>query len=330
VTAPDFPLRFRRRLLPKVWGARRLEAFLGIAAPSGELQGESWELSDHPSGESVVAEGPLAGSSLRALVAADPRALVGDARLAAGSRFPLLVKLVDAGDRLSVQVHPDDAAAASLGERDGGKNEAWYVVGAEPDAVLWVGLAPGRTREDLERAAGPREFEACLRELRPRAGDAIAIPAGTVHCIGAGVTLCEIQQTSDVTYRLYDWGRPTGPSRPLHRAESFAVARLEAAPPLSRPEPMRAGDGNDWAELPSPGSFRWRVGRIARAARGATGLRCRVLVALEGSGALETEAAPGERVALRPGDAALVPAAGRGWRLQADSPMRVIEAEPLP
>jgi len=314
MTEVRYPLLFERRLLTKVWGARRLGGLFGIELPAGEAVGESWELSDHPSGESVVVNGPLAGLTLRKLMDDAPREILGNAKAGHGGRFPLLVKFVDSADRLSVQVHPDDAAAERLGEADGGKNESWFVVHADPGAVLWVGLTPGKTRADLESAATKGAFEACLRSLTPRAGDAVAIPAGTIHAIGPGFTLCEVQQTSDVTYRLFDWERPSTPSRPLHREKSFEVARFGARSELTRASigPATQAPRLEAGELPSPGSFQWRQAR----SRGtfelpATG-SFRIVILLAGALELRATASPAVKVAVEPGQAVLLPAAASG------------------
>lgn len=330
MSAPDHPLLFERRLLEKVWGARRLGARLGIALPEGKAIGESWELSDHPSGESRVRGGPFAGRTLRELMERHGEALVGSAPLAAGGRFPLLVKLVDASDRLSVQVHPDDAGAARLGERDGGKNEAWVVLHADPGSVLWVGLAPGARREELEAAADRATFERLLRPLAPAAGDVIPIPAGTIHAIGPGFTLCEVQQTSDVTYRVYDWDRPASPARPLHRAQSFAVARLDARPePVRlRRQPATGQPALRRAELPSPGSFRWFSCAAAEPVELPRSGACRIAVLLAGQGTLSCGARPGERAALGPGEAALLPANSGTLRWEPSGPTEFLLVEP--
>lgn len=324
-----YPLRFRRRILPKVWGARRLEALFGVEGPPGAAVGESWELSDHPSGESVVANGPLEGVSLRALVESQGHALLGGVPLGYGGRFPWLVKFVDTADRLSVQVHPDDPAAARLGEMDGGKNEAWYVVHADPGARLWVGLADGKRREDLEAARTPREFEACLRSLTPRPGDAVAIPAGTVHAIGPGLTLCEVQQTSDITYRLYDWDRPASVARPLHRNEALAVARFDARPLLTTAAGLEP-DARQLAsvELPSPGSFRWHRCRARGSFDIPSGAGARVFVLLLGSLELRSEAEPRIPARAVAGEAVLLPAAAGSVRASGAAEYLCVESCP--
>ncbi|HKD99884.1 MAG TPA: type I phosphomannose isomerase catalytic subunit [Planctomycetota bacterium] len=306
-----YPLLFRRRLLEKVWGARRLERLLGFELPAGKAIGESWELSDHPSGESVVVNGPLAGTSLRRLMEEDSAAICGGAPLAHGGRFPLLVKFLDTADRLSVQVHPDDAKAERLRERDGGKNEAWFVLHADPGAVLWAGVRPG---VDRARLAESRNIEECLVRHEPAAGDALAIPAGTLHAIGPGLTLCEVQQTSDVTYRLHDWGRPASASRPLHRDRALEVASFGPAP--------TAHHAVSGAELPSPGSFTWSLLETKERRRLEARGRFTILVGLAGSADVRSDGeAP---VRARAGEAVLIPAAVAQCDLEPRSAYRAL------
>jgi mannose-6-phosphate isomerase len=303
--APGYPLVFERRLLEKVWGAQRLAGFLGDPRARGRTIGESWELSDHPSGESAVANGPWRGRTLRELMTTFPREIAGRVPLSTGDRFPLLVKFVDTSDRLSVQVHPSDADAARLGESDGGKNEAWFIVKATDDAQLWVGLAPGKTGADFAKARDARDFLSCMRELRPRSGEAIAIRAGTLHAIGAGVTVCEVQQTSDITYRVYDWDRPETPARPLHRRQSFEVLDFSSCP-----EVVRTGSAppNRMETLPSPGIFRWSVARSTAPFEGAGRGMFQIAIGIGGEGRIYSKSLPGESVRLQPGVVSLVPA----------------------
>lgn len=219
------PLRFERRTLEKVWGGRGLERAPGIALPPGRPIGESWEISDRDEQPSVVAEGPLAGARLREIVERRRVELLGRAKPAANGRFPLLVKYLDTAAPLSVQVHP---AASDARTGDEAKCEAWYCLRADPGARVWLGLAPGATRAALAAAAGKRDVVPLVREWPVRAGDSAFVAGGTVHAVGAGVTLLEVQQSSDTTHRLYDWDRPglDGRPRPVHaeaalRATSF-------------------------------------------------------------------------------------------------------------
>ena len=198
------PFLLARKLLPKVWGGRALERVPGIALPTEEAIGETWELFDRPDGSSPLRG---AGRSLADVLREHPQDLLGRgvARGHAG-RFPLLLKFIDAHDALSVQVHPDDAQAESEG--DSGKDEAWLVLHAGPQARIVRGLRPGVDEAEFRKLAHTPAVESMLWSFVPQPGDVIHIPPGTVHAIGPDVVVFEVQQNSDVTYRLYDWGRP--------------------------------------------------------------------------------------------------------------------------
>jgi mannose-6-phosphate isomerase len=216
MSVPLYPLRFRPLLKRYLWGGRRLGTVLGKPLGDGADYAESWEVADHGPDQSVVANGPLAGTTLGRLVAQRGDELLG--RHAPQARFPLLFKYLDCQRDLSVQVHPDDAAAAKLDPPDLGKTEAWLILDAAPGSRVYAGL-----RFDFDRAALAREVERgrtalCLNSFEPRVGECIFIPAGTVHALGAGLLVAEIQQASDTTYRLFDWNRvgPDGQPRTLH------------------------------------------------------------------------------------------------------------------
>lgn len=225
-----YPLRFRPVFKRYIWGGRRLGTVLNKPIGPEDDYAESWEISDHPSGQSIVAEGPLAGTSLADLTRNHGRELLG--RHAPQPRFPLLFKFLDCRRVLSVQVHPNDEQAAKLTPPDLGKTEAWIVLDAEPGAVVYAGLKRGFDRGALAREVARGTTELCLHKFEPRVGDCIFIPAGTVHALGAGFLVAEIQQASDTTYRLFDWNRvgADGKSRPLHVEESLAVSDYVRGP----------------------------------------------------------------------------------------------------
>jgi mannose-6-phosphate isomerase len=229
------PLLFAPIYRRYIWGGRRFAAAFGRPLPAGDDYAESWELVDRGDDQSVVRAGPLAGRTLGELVRGHGVELFGrsPARV-----FPLLFKFLDANRVLSVQVHPDDARAARLDPPDRGKTEAWYVVAAEPGSQIYAGLREGVDQAALATAIRAGTCESVLHSFAPVAGDCIFIPAGTVHAIGAGLLVAEIQQSSDVTYRLFDWNRtgPDGTPRPLHvEAGVEAVTRLGPVDPV-RPE----------------------------------------------------------------------------------------------
>jgi len=184
--SPYYPLRFYPVYQTRVWGGRRLAATLGRTLPDGPI-GDSWEVSAHPKGISVVANGSLAGQTLLSLTAADPSGIMGSALTARyGDRFPLLVKYIDAHDTLSVQVHPDDLYAVARGE-EGGKTEMWHVLHAEPGAEVIAGLCAGVTHSAFEEALAQGRVAELLRRVSVRTGDSVLIPAGCVHALLPGL-----------------------------------------------------------------------------------------------------------------------------------------------
>jgi mannose-6-phosphate isomerase len=216
-----YPLTFEPIFKERVWGGRRLEELYQKRLPSGVPIGESWEISDRPGDVSVVANGPLAGKDLHWLVEHHREKLLGKAKLHSG-RFPLLIKILDAEEKLSLQVHPPAGKAAELGGEP--KTEMWYIAEAKPAAELYVGLKRGVTREEFERKMKKSTVADCFHQVRVKAGDAMFLPSGRVHAIGSGLLIFEIQQNSDTTYRVFDWNRVglDGNPRALHQQESLA------------------------------------------------------------------------------------------------------------
>ncbi len=229
----DSPIVFEPILKRILWGGRRLESVLGKKIGPESDYAESWELADHAQGRSVAVWPPrLAGTALADFVRDMPRELLGDdlAETAAG-QFPLLIKFLDAQQVLSLQVHPDDDLARKL-VNDNGKNEAWFVLHVEPGSRIYAGLVPGTTRDAFAEAMKTGRVEPLVHSFEARPGDFILIPAGTVHAIGAGVLLAEIQQMSDATFRVDDWGRvgPDGKPRKLHPEEALAATDFDRGP----------------------------------------------------------------------------------------------------
>jgi mannose-6-phosphate isomerase len=222
------PLRFFPNLRALVWGGRGLGESLGKHLPTGDAYGESWEVSDHDSHSSVVATGSLAGRTLRDLMRDDSAALLGTPR----EQFPWLVKFLDAHDWLSVQVHPDDRAVVRLWPGEGGKTEAWFILDARPGSRVYAGLLPGIDERALRGALATGRVAECLHSFEPRPGDCLFLPAGTVHAVGGGVLMAEVQQTSNATFRLFDWNRidAHGKARELHIDKALACIDWDAGP----------------------------------------------------------------------------------------------------
>lgn len=220
----SYPYRFHPVYQHYPWGGDRIaRQFHRPALPFPCA--ESWEVSDRPEGMSVVANGPLAGRTLADLVREQGTALLG--RRAAGGCFPLLIKVLDARQTLSVQVHPDDESAA----RHGGeaKTEMWYVLQAEPGAFVYDGVCAGTTESSFRAALAAGEVEPLLRRVAVRPGQKVYVPGGRMHAIGAGCLLLEVQQRSNTTYRVFDWNRrgPDGKGRELHIEQAMRVTRWQ-------------------------------------------------------------------------------------------------------
>ncbi len=215
-----YPLTFHPIFKERLWGGRTLERLYQKTLPPQLPMGESWEISDRPGDVSVVDQGPLAGQTLEALLRDHRQELLGSVA-PVGGRFPLLIKILDAREKLSLQVHPPQSVAHRL--RGDPKTEMWYLADADPGAELYVGLRRGVTRQEFEEKLRTAAVAECFHRVPVRAGDAMFVPSGRVHAIGAGCTIFEIQQNSDTTYRVFDWNRigPDGKPRQLHVADSL-------------------------------------------------------------------------------------------------------------
>ena len=232
-----YPLIFQPIFKERVWGGRNLARLYGKRLPPTAPIGESWEITDRPGDASIIANGQLAGKNLHWLIEHHASELLGTLKPQNG-RFPLLVKILDAQKNLSLQVHPPAHKAAELGGEP--KTEMWYIADAAPGAELFVGLRRGVTRDDFERKLRDQMVTDCLHRVKVRAGDAMFLPSGRVHAIGAGLVIFEIQQNSDTTYRLFDWNRAGLDFKPreLHLTQSLASI-----------------DFNDFEPMPVAGAF---------------------------------------------------------------------------
>jgi mannose-6-phosphate isomerase len=224
------PLLFEPLFMRRVWGGRRLETLYGKHLPSGVRIGESWELVDREDAQSVVHDGPLQGLTLHDLWVNHRVEIFGE-DLPESARFPLLFKILDCQDRLSVQVHPPADVAAQLGGE--AKTEMWYFMNTLLDSDLYAGLKKGVTRPQFETALQEGHVADLIHRIPSRAGDAFFIPSGRIHAIGAGNVIFEVQQNSDTTYRVFDWNRLglEGKPRTLHISESLASINFDDPEP---------------------------------------------------------------------------------------------------
>ena len=219
-----YPLKFNPLYKDYIWGGRELEK-LNKKLPDG-IVAESWEVSTHADGEGSISNGEYKDEKLSSLVKLLGKALIGEALPKKDlEKFPLLVKLIDANDRLSVQVHPKDEYAKLHENGEYGKNEMWYIIDAKPGAKIVYGVKAGVTRESFAKAVELDKIEECLNYMEVKAGDSVNIPAGLVHAIGKGIIIAEIQQNSNTTYRVFDYNRTDkeGHRRQLHIEKALQV-----------------------------------------------------------------------------------------------------------
>ncbi len=319
----SYPLLLEPHFSARPWGGDGLARVLGKPLPAtGGPWGESWELSDHPDGRSRIAQGAYGGWFFGELVRRHPQGMCGVT--SAPERFPLLVKYIDAAEDLSLQVHPDDARAP---EGDRGKTECWFIIDCAAGAQVIHGLAPGIDAAGLRAAAAAGKIEPCIRRVPIRRGDFISIPAGTVHAILGGTLLCEIQQSSNTTYRLWDWDRR--PARPLHLEEACGAADFSADPPTVRS--ALECEQDRWELLVSNPHFEvrticWQGGE--RAIVEYPNPHGLVLNVVEGAGRLKTPAH--ESMTLRLGQTWFLPAGLEFWQVEAgEGPLRLLASQSM-
>ena len=306
-----------------LWGGRRLKDDWGMRTDL-ETVAESWELSAHPAGDGVVADGPWAGRSFSEAVRAHPE--IVSRRHGPDDPFPLLVKLIDARLPLSVQVHPDDAYAAQHHGEERGKTEMWYVLDRTPGAFVYLGFRHRVSRREAGLRARDGTLPEVLRRVEVRPGEALFIPAGTVHAIGGGILLAEVQQSSNLTYRLFDYGRlgADGRPRPLHVERALDVARLAPADPTPPGAlPWQALTGGQLRVLANCPAFRSGVLKLEGACTIPAQRRFLSLLCLAGEAALSGE---GETLAMSRGTSLLIPAGSPACRLDGDAELLLTSA----
>ena len=319
MSLPVYPMPLTYVAKSPIWGGKELERRFGKHADASAI-GETWELTVRESEMSVIRGGKCDGMTLGDYIRKSGGKAVGR-DFPSDGRFPLLIKFIDAADRLSVQVHPDDAYAARV-ENGVGKTEMWYVIDAAPGAELVMGLAEGKTPDDLRSAAlSGADISSCLRYVPVKPGDCFFIPSGMLHAIGKGILIAEIQQNCDLTYRLWDYGRvgADGKPRELHTGKACDVIRV-----FSDAE-VEAERFEKCSEKPGRGMlascryftvFSGKDGDIFCAGEDSFNS----VLCYEGSGCLEWS---GGRVAIKAGDSIFMPAGSGKYRICGDARMLI-------
>lgn len=315
------PLKFKPILKTLVWGGEKIAPYKGIETTQEHI-GESWELSGVPGNESIVAEGPLEGKSIAQLVRQFKGELVGEHVYGnTGDEFPLLVKFIDAQKDLSIQVHPNDELA---GKRHGskGKTEMWYVVDAEPGAALYSGLKKAIGPEEYEKRVADGSIVDVLTRYDVQPGDVFFLPAGRIHAICSGCFVAEIQQTSDITYRIYDYNRPglDGKPRQLHTELAREAIDYKVYPSYRTDYTPAEDEEVVLADCPY---FTTSILDLTLPYAKDLSEIDSFLVAmcLEGSGTLEVD---GEEVPVQQGETVLIPASADDLCLVPDACMKVL------
>ncbi len=319
-----YPLCFQPIFQERVWGGRNLERLYGKALPPGRTIGESWEICDRPEGISQVINGPFAGRTLRWLMENYGDELLGPTAQE-DTRFPLLVKILDAQEKLSLQVHPPQSVASRLGGEP--KSEIWSVAEATPEAELFLGLKHGVTRTEFERRIADGTVAEAVHRVVVRRGDSVYLPSGRVHAIGAGNVIFEIQQNSDTTYRVFDWNRvdSAGKARELHVPQSLeSIDFGDCEPDLIRT--TFSGDRVKTRELTANPHFSVSEHQLAPGTFVKPKERKAVVLGVL-SGIVHVSYQH-HHVRLAPGQFCLVPACLLQFVLKAETPVHFLEAVP--
>jgi len=321
---PLYPLRFEPIYQYRLWGGRRLSGLLSAPLPGDGPIGEAWILSDRDDHQSQVANGPLKGQTIGELMGEFRGQLMGKLALRF-RRFPLLLKFLDAHELLSVQVHPSDAHPELLPPGETGKTEAWVVIEADKGSHIYAGLKPGTTADDLRHSLGDGTIVDHLINIVPKTGDSVFIPARTVHTLGGGVVVFEVQQNSDVTFRLYDWGHvdaKTGKPRPLQVDHALAsIDFRESTSGLVTPFVVTTTPVERERLFDCDHFLLWRLRGESPFSIGATEMP-RVLICIEGSGWLESD---GTAYGVDKGQVWLLPAVAGACVFHPNNAVTVLE-----
>lgn len=297
-----YPLKFKSIFKERIWGGRRLNEFFGKSLPADIKIGESWELADLPGDKSQILNGPLAGQTIDHVIAEFGEAVTGKDNYQ--PPLPLLIKILDAQDVLSVQVHPDAETCQRTGKGDP-KTECWYIIDAQPGAAIYKGLKPGTTKEQFAEAIKNGTCEEHLIKVPVQVGECHFLPSGTCHAIGAGLLIAEIQQPSDTTYRVYDWNRvdpATGQGRQLHIEDALESIHFDASKDNLSVETI--------GRLVDADEFKVDKGHQTPGAEILLTQQMKVLLILSGTGQIAADET--EPVKFEKGDCLLIPAAFSG------------------
>ncbi len=305
------PLRFKPLFRQYIWGGRRLQTVLGKEIGEGDDYAESWEVVDHGKDQSVVQFGEHAGLTLHDLVTRYGEQLLGIHH--PQQQFPLLFKFLDANRNLSVQVHPNDEQGARLQPPDAGKTEAWVILEAVQGSKIYAGLRNDVNRNTFVQAVKDNRIESCLHVIEPKIGDCLFIPAGTVHALGNGLVVAEIQQASDTTFRIFDWNRvgSDGCPRQLHIQAAMSVIDFEMGP--IHPQMPMPTDHHGISRLVESDKFvldRWSFNQPQYLPDTS---RCQILMVVSGSVHVENDPA---KIPLGRGDTMLIPACAKEVRVE--------------
>ncbi|MEM8533581.1 MAG: type I phosphomannose isomerase catalytic subunit [Chloroflexota bacterium] len=323
-----YPILLERRIVEPIWGGQRLASWLNLPEPQPTRLGETWQVYD----TNTILNGVLAGQTLAQVTKQFGADFIGTRTVARyGIDFPLLAKFIDANDKLSIQVHPDDTYAHTNEAATGfhGKTEAWYILEATPDANVTYGLERPSNREEFAAAVEAETLEPLLNHTSVRAGDVIFVPAKTLHAINEGIVLFEIQQKSDLTYRVYDYGRldaKTGQPRELHLEKALDVSDF-APPPHNKIAPLPIDTDNSRVLLVACSLFALeRLTLLDQRVMSTDPGTFEILTVIEGACTITSSA---DNVELQRGDSTVLPATLGGYVLHsthADTPLQVLRA----
>lgn len=290
-----YPFEFKPIYKKRIWGGQKLKKVFDKDLPAETKIGESWELADLPENKSIIANGSLAGKTLAEVIEKYPKEIAGSSNYKAP--FPLLIKFLDAEDIVSVQVHPDAQTCKKMG-KGAPKTECWYIIAAQTDAYIYKGLKPGTTKEQFTEAINAETCAELLNRIPVKTGQCHFLPAGTVHALGPGLLIAEIQTSSDTTYRVFDWNRlQDGKPRQLHIAEALESIHFNQSP----------------EELPVTTSGRLVDSDIFKIDKNPDPVlspgQMKVLIIIEGNGKITS---PDSEVFFTKGQTILIPAAFKG------------------